>query len=176
MTPAEAARAVAVLQAAFPAARWSEATVAVYESLLSDLDAELVTRAIERIIRSSKFLPTVAEVRDAAAELAFGPGRSGLEAWAEVGLAIRRVGSYGSPTFDDPLVAECVRVLGWRTLCHGGSPEGVDRARFVELYQELLRRQRLQDVSEPGRILPPAEAEQKLLPSNVRDLVRRVGR
>ena len=39
MTPAEAAQVVALLAAAYPGARWSEATVGLYEAMLSDLAA-----------------------------------------------------------------------------------------------------------------------------------------
>jgi hypothetical protein len=174
VTPAEAAKAVLVLQSAYPGARMTEMTAELYEHLLADLDAEVAQRAIARLVCISKFLPTIAEIRDAAADVALGAARSGLEAWGDVLMAIRRTGSYGVPTFTDPLVAECVRILGWRTLCLGDSPEAVDRARFAELYVDLQRRRRQNDVSEPGRLLPSREPAQ--LPGNVHELVRRVGR
>jgi hypothetical protein len=174
MTPAEAAKAVLMLQAAYPAARWTEATVELYEAMLSDLDTELVRGAIARHICTSKFMPTVAEVREAAADIAVGPSRSGVEAWGDVGMAIRRTGSYGAPKFEDPLVAECVRIMGWRNLCLGDSPEAADRARFCELYTDLQRKQRQHDVSAPGRLLPAGRAPAQLS-GNVRELTARVG-
>ena len=154
MTPAEAAKAVAMLQAAYPAARWSEPTIDLYEHLLAELDFNLARDAIVRIIRSSKFLPTVAEILDAVADIGIGPMRSAVEAWGDVVMAIRLTGYIGVPKFSDPLVADCVRAMGWRNLCIGDSPEASDRARFCELYQDKQRKQRVLDVSEPGRLLP----------------------
>jgi hypothetical protein len=175
MKQSEAAKVVGMLQAAFPAARMTEATVVLYERLLVDLDFELASATIERLICTTKFCPTVSEIRDAAADIALGPSRSGVEAWGDVGQAIRRVGSYGMPKFEDPLVAECVRMMGWRNLCLGEAPEHTDRARFCELYQDLQRKQRLADVSEPGRLLP-GHQEARQLPPNVRQLVQDVGK
>lgn len=175
MKPSEAAKAVGVLQAAYPSARWSNETVQVYESLLVDLDFDLVTKAIARHICTSKFLPTIAEIRDAAADVALGPTRNGVDAWGDVGMAIRRVGSYGMPKFEDPIVAECVRIMGWRNLCLGDSPEAADRARFCELYADLQKKQRVRDVTEPGRLLAEGTRAPELA-HNVRSLVADVGR
>lgn len=173
MKPSEAAKVVGLLQAGFPAARMTEATVLLYERLLVDLDFELASATVERLICTSKFCPTVAEIRDAAADLALGPSRSGVEAWGDVGMAIRRVGSYGTPTFEDPLVAECVRIMGWRNLCLGEAPEHTDRARFCELYADLQRKQRVADVSVPGRLMPARTPE--LMTHNVRELTSGIG-
>jgi hypothetical protein len=175
VTPAEAAKAVAMLQAAYPAARWAEATIALYELMLSDLDFAVAGSAIARIIRTSKFLPTIAEVFDVAADLTVGPTRSAVDAWGDVGTAIRRVGSYGVPRFADSIVAECVRVMGWRNLCLGDSPEAANRARFCELYADLQRKQRARDVSEPERLLPPPGRVPEFA-GNVRSLLQKVAR
>ena len=177
MKPSEAAKVVAILTAAYPAARMTDATAEVYETMIGDLDFELARRAVTRLVCAAKFLPTVSEIRDAAADLSVGAGRSAVEAWGDVGMAIRRVGSYGKPKFKDPLVAECVAALGWRSLCLGESPEATDRARFCEMYAALQKRQRMQDVSEPGRLLPSVgERAPQALPANVRELVRKVGK
>jgi hypothetical protein len=173
VTPVEAAKAVALLQGAYPGARWSESTVELYEAMLAELDFELARAAIVRIVRSSKFLPTIAEILDAVADVGIGPMRSPVEAWGDVTMAIRRVGYIGVPEFEDPLVGDCVRALGWRTLCIGETPEGVDRARFCELYQDLQRKRRLADVSEPARLLPGREPAR--LPARVRELTTGIG-
>lgn len=156
MTPLERAQIVGILAAAYPGARLTEATLVLYEAMLADLDEKLARDAVGRLIATSKFLPTIAEIREAAINLTLGQPRAGLEAWNDVLMAIRRTGYVGVPTFEDPLVAECVRLMGWRNLCLGETPEGVDRARFCELYAELQRKQRQQEVSEPGRLLPAA--------------------
>lgn len=176
MKPSEVTTIVAMLAAAYPAARMNEATVDVYELMLGDLDYQVARDAIARIIRTSKFLPTVAEILEAAATEAVGETRNALQAWGDVMQAIRRVGQYGLPKFKDPLVAECVKSLGWRYLCTADVPESVDRARFAELYNDLQRRERVATITAPGRLLPPKTEQAPELPGNVRELVRKVGR
>jgi hypothetical protein len=140
--PIEAAKLVAMLSAAYRDAPISEQTSEVYEAMLSDLDFAAGQQAVQRLICSSKWLPTVAEIRAAAADVKHGPVRAGGEAWGDLVEAIRRVGSYRpAPTFADPLVAECVKAMGWRELCLG-SNDAADRAKFVALYDALAGRER----------------------------------
>jgi hypothetical protein len=140
-----------MLVAAYPAAQVSEQTVEVYVTMLHDLDRSPVEQAIVRLIATSKFLPTVAEIRAMAVSVERGAERRGVEAWGDVLSEIRRVGVYGKPRFGDPLTAECVRMLGWRTLCES-SHDFADRARFAELYDERQNRERQDAVA--GRALP----------------------
>jgi|GEM_PF-965915 len=167
MTPVEAAKAVALLAAAYPAARWSEQTGQIYEQMLADLDFEVAKQAVMRLVCTSKFLPTIAELREAAGDIVLGPCRNGIDAWGDVTMAIRRVGSYGTPTFKDSLVGECVRIMGWRYLCLAETSEAADRARFAELYTDLQRRQRTANLSEPGRLLPEGRREQRSTPKEL---------
>lgn len=153
MKQSEVTELVEILAAAFPRPQMTEATCNVYERMLCDLDRELAHRAVARLITSSKWLPTVAEIRGAATELTAGPRRLGGEAWGDVGQAVRLVGRYREPEFEDPIVAECVRLLGWQTLCDGTN-ESADRARFIELYDGLATRERRELVVGPWLALP----------------------
>lgn len=62
MTPVEASKLVAMLMAAYPNARVPDGTVVVYESFLVELEVGRAAKAVHTIIRSSKFMPTVAEI------------------------------------------------------------------------------------------------------------------
>lgn len=161
MTPAETAKLVAVLATAYPAARVSAETSELYEAMLGDLDFALVQRAAARHVATSKWFPSVAELRAAAVELALGPRRTGLEAWGDVVEAIRFVGAYGAPRFEDERVAECVRMLGWRGLCLADN-EASDRARFAELYEALAQRARVDAVAGESLALPAPGARAEL--------------
>lgn len=154
MTKAEAAKLVGFLLGAFPSASVTEKTSLVYEQLLADLDFSAAQLAVNRLARTKRFLPTIAEIREAALEIVHGPKRLGGEAWGDVLAEIRRVGAYDLPRFEDPAVAEAVRLMGWRGLCLGDN-ETSDRARFVELYEGLQDRART-DV-QAGHALPPAK-------------------
>ncbi len=166
MTPVEAAKAVAILQAAFPGARWTEPTALLYEQLLADLEFELAHSAITRLVCTTKFLPTIAEIREAAADIVLGPCRHPIDAWGDVVVALewaQRSGISTRPKFNDPIVDECVKALGWRDL----SNEAADRSRFADLYSHLQRAQRVIDLAEPGRLRPGA-SEAPRLPPRVR--------
>ncbi len=140
MKASEAAELVAVLMAAFPSARPTARTSEVYERMLMDLDGKTANAAVERLLATSRFMPTVAEIRDACIDLSHGDRRAGGEAWGECLKAIGRFGVYRSPgkdfSFQDPLVARCVAALGWEPLCNSEN-QAADRARFIELYDQL---------------------------------------
>jgi len=153
MTPIESAKVVAMLMAAYPQAQMTRQTSGMYERMLADLDRDVAVAAVERLIGSAKWLPTIAEIRFAAAEVRYGPRRLGGEAWGDVVAEMRRVGSYGAPRFQDPIVTDAVRMLGWQGLC-SSTNEVADRARFVELYDGLAERNRKETVVSKGLALP----------------------
>lgn len=165
MKRSEAAELVALLVGAYPRGGVTEATCAVYESQLTDLTYEAASAAVGKLLRSSKFLPSIAEIREAVAQLALGDVRPGADAWGDVLHAIRKVGSYGNPRFADPIVEQCVRALGWRNLCLEGHNDAADRAKFCELYDRLAGRARTDVVA----------GEPALLPGPVRNLLGSAG-
>ena len=73
MTYRETARMMAVLQAAFPnfysRAEDRDAAVKIWAAALDDLPYGEAQAAVMRVIRTSRFPPTVAEVRQAADDL-----------------------------------------------------------------------------------------------------------
>lgn len=160
MTRAEITELLAIIAAAWPGGHFAGRTVDVYRNMLADLDYPAAQAAVSRLITTSRFLPTVAEIRSAAVDVTQGPRRLGGEAWGDVVAEIRRVGYVGEPRFDDPCVTECVKALGWRHLCIGEAPEASDRARFSELYDRLQERRRLDAVA--GHALPPARGHAAL--------------
>jgi hypothetical protein len=163
MKPVEAQKLVAVLLAAFPSqvqrmtAADGQAMAQIYARGLADLERDRAAAAVERLIRTARFIPTVAEIRAAAIETTHGRRRAGGDAWGEV---VRKIGRYGylrTPCvdfqFDDSLVAEAVKGLGWRSLCESENPVA-DRARFVELYDQLAADARIEAAASPGASSP----------------------
>lgn len=148
MTQSECAKIVAVLLAAFPNAKVTTKTSEVYERMLLDQEYPVVNAAVERLLATSRFMPTIAEIRDACLDLSTGERKAGGEAWGELLKAISRNGIYRSPgvdfVFTDPVVGRCVESMGWTNLCNSENAVA-DRARFIELYDKLAigeRRQR----------------------------------
>lgn len=151
MQAVDVTRLVAMLAAAYRDTKLTRETCEVYETMLLDLDFEVAKQAIARLIATAKWFPTIAEIRTAATDIQRGPVRKGGEAFGDVLAEVRRTGAYGAPSFEDPVVTECVRLVGWLTLCRGDN-EAADRARFIDLYDGLAARGRTDAVA--GRALP----------------------
>jgi len=73
--------AILGLIAAYPRQAVTPETVALYRSMLSDIDPAHLTTAIRDIIHRSKWFPSVAEIRDTVDDL-YRPQETGIEAWA----------------------------------------------------------------------------------------------
>lgn len=159
MKRSEAAELVMMLLGAYPHAKSTSSTSQIYETMLADLDVARARAAVSRLIATSRFLPTIAEIREAAVESEHGPLRSGADAWLDVVAEIRRIGVYGAPEFDDALTASIVRRWGWRALCDSTN-DAADRARFVETYDGLARQARAVEVA--GLALPVAHDVKRL--------------
>lgn len=169
MTKIEVAEIVTVLAAAYPHAAMGEKTSEVYEAMLADLTRDAVKRACARLIATSRFLPTVAEIRSTVTEFEHGAKRFGGEAWGDVIGEIRRVGSYGEPKFSDPLTAEAVRLMGWRYLCLSEN-DAPDRARFIDVYEGIQERIRRDAAAGKTLALPTPKS------NPVRGLLGKIGR
>jgi hypothetical protein len=128
---------------AFPNREIPEETVVLYTERLSSLPAEAVCLAIDRLIDTSRFFPTIAEIKAAMVEAVVEPGFAEL-AWGEVIREVRRVGfgrtAQGRPRFSSPLIGKAVAAVGWETICMSEHPE-VIRAQFVKTLDALVRRE-----------------------------------
>jgi hypothetical protein len=145
-TTNEVHRVWAVLLSAYPS--WEKEsseeklarTLTVYERLLRDIPGEALEAAALQLIAESKFFPTVAELRAKALSLLGPTFPSPMEAWGEVKRAISRHGRYQVPEFDNPITAKVVQGMGWLSLCDSEN-EAADRARFMQAYDTLCRRE-----------------------------------
>ena len=68
MTSSEALKLVSVLKAAYPRQEMGEDTIEVYVSFLSDLNYREADQAVRGVITTSRFFPTIAEIREQVAE------------------------------------------------------------------------------------------------------------
>lgn len=163
MTKIEATQLVAVLVGSYPSAHIERTHIDAYVSGIVDLDAKAALSAVDRIRRTSKFLPSIAEIREACTAVQHGPRRTGVEAYSEVTAAIRYHGrdyGQGSPKFRDPLIAQCLGIWGsWNDCCNAPPNDPSARARFIEMYDNLASRTR-EDITS-GRPLPLPQGQPK---------------
>lgn len=135
MTKSQAVRLIGGLLAAYRTGQTiSDDTADAYVEDVLDLDFEPAALAIKTLRQTSRFLPSIAEIRQAAAEIHSGHLPDEDEAWAEVMANIRAHGWTGHPTWTHPAIETTVRTFGWRDLC-ASTNQVADRAHFLALYR-----------------------------------------
>lgn len=182
MTDAEARKLIAVMTAALPrewsflSAEQQQATRDVYSRMLADLPYPAANAAVESLLATATRMPTIADVRAATLTTIAGHVRPGGDAWGDV-RALATYRDDGNTAGIDPTALKVCERYGWiakRTLTRGGKDiqqwcvttgenEAADRARFIELYDQLARVARHeQNVSQ----LPAAQRYRALQASN----------
>lgn len=109
-----------------------------YSMGLEGIAIEDVERAVGQAIRTLKFMPKPAELREMAGELT--PATRAVMAWGVVKRAVHSVGAYGSPDFDDLVVNATIRNLGgWVDFCgrDAATFETFTRKDFERVYAQL---------------------------------------
>jgi hypothetical protein len=137
-----AATTMAVMRqlfSAYPNTAAGAETVAMYVRLLADIPPASLQMVVDQAIATSKFLPTIAELRDTYHGLNTTNRLTWADGWDMVQREIRRIGSYGIPCFGDELTARVVKSMGWRTLCMSENAS-TDRAQFRDMYNALAAR------------------------------------
>jgi hypothetical protein len=145
MNDFEAKRITALLAAAYPSWRPTEATLQLYERILRPLPTPLAERAVLEFIHSPReFAPPAGAICSRVARLAMLPGgateRSAEEAWGELQTAVRIHGAYRPPSFSDRVLQLSVAAMGWSELCTNPNTEAT-RAHFFRLFENLLERE-----------------------------------
>lgn len=140
-TVEEFQRFFGALRALFPAGEFTEQSQLAYMALLQPYDGDDLLRAVIALgtTRQNSFVPPVAELITAIGAL----GQERLpgfdEALVEVRGEIRRVGSYGTPSFSHPCIAQAVAAIGWRELCLSEEPQ-IIFAQLRMMYQSAIQR------------------------------------
>lgn len=140
MTRPELAECLALLAECYPGRDVTAATATAYLAVLGDLPGKAVKDSVLRLIATSKFWPTVAEIREdvARAAMAIPDSESIL---AEVLGAIHDRGWCKPPKHGDlsPVAEAVVATAGWDTLCQSENPEAL-RAHVMRLAATYGRR------------------------------------
>ena len=122
----------------------TEQALDVWYALLHDLDYQILSKALQQYMLTNKFKPTVAELREIYAELVSPTISDWSEDWEKVSRTIGHYGMYqeeaAMESFDE-VTKEVVKRLGFQNICLSENIVA-DRARFVEIYQDIQRRKR----------------------------------
>lgn len=124
--------------------RGSEPMIAAYRIGLQGISDRDVERAVAIALRTCKFMPKPAELRELA-----GAGETKVEdraalAFAALEDAVRRHGYYRTVSFDDPAINATVRALGgWERMSDTRETQewfSHFRHRFIQTYSAFARR------------------------------------
>lgn len=143
---------VAGMKAAYPSPNFipegDKYCVKIWFEALQDIPYELAETAVKKHYLTSKFPPTIAEIRAACLQVQQSDVKSWLSGWSLVRRAISRYG-YMRPQealeaieAKDPLAAKIASQLGWQRLCESESQE-TDRANFRMGYEAVQARERM---------------------------------
>lgn len=118
-------------------------TAILWEKALSDIEYHIAEKSILKVLSTSKFFPTISEIRESAAQLTQPKTLDAIEAWGLIGTAIRKYGFYNEGKAMESLpsdVAEMVKRFTWRELCLS---ENIDtlRAQFRMAWDSQSKRE-----------------------------------
>ena len=169
MTSKEIAQLVFLASTNFPNMQQKdlEPTCHLWEKMFSDMPYDLAEAALIKVLSTAKFWPTVAEIREAAAQISQPRIMDASEAWGQVMEGLRRFGLYQAQAAMDwfsPDVRMMVKRFGWYELCHTDNIDVV-RGQFMRAWDAHAKGQREMAVL-PGPIREMIEgmAEAKALP------------
>ena len=133
-------------------------TAVLWEKALSDIPYNVAEKAVIKVLSTSRFFPTIADIREASSQLTQPRTMDAMEAWGLIGEAIRKYGHYRQKEALESLpedVAEMVRRFTWRELCLSENIETM-RAQFRMAWDAQSKRTN----------------ELKTLPTEIRELIQ----
>lgn len=128
-----------------------ELMVNAWAQLFEDDDSRIVGLAVKKHIMTSKWPPSIAEIREIMTDITHPDLIPPDQAWAAVADLLYSVGehNYGDSHRRLPqLIADTVDAIGWHTLyqlhrgSYGGNKDGMDRVAFMDLYKPAYERER----------------------------------
>lgn len=110
---------------------------------LGDMSYSLAGAALVKVLQTSKFWPTAAEIRDAAKSIVISQkqiqGSPDVDsAWIEV---CKNLDPYKAPIWSHSLIQKAVQFMGYANLCHSTNITS-DRIQFTRIYEQLLNREK----------------------------------
>jgi hypothetical protein len=165
MTEKNATELVMVIVRAYPnATRFDsveaiEDTIALWATQFADDPAELVSMAVKEHIQTSKWPPSIAEIRELMATAINPDLLPPDQAWVLVSDLIAACGEYDSDAAlaaMPELIQQAVRSIGWTTIVElhrltftKGKP-GLDRSAFMDQYKPVYERERIRAQLSPS--------------------------
>lgn len=141
-----------------------EALTSMWAEMFKDDDAVIVSMAVRKHISTSKWPPSIAEIREDMIDIQRPDLIPPDRAWAVVVDVMRSKGEFIADDLHDvlpPMIARAVKRIGWRSLWDMRiyDKAGADRAAFLSMYKPVY------DEARQKAILPAqlsADIERKI--------------
>ncbi len=115
----------------------------IYADELADIPADVLDVTCRRLMRQSKFLPSIAEIIEAAHEVGGSEYASWPEALTEIEKAMQSTPWGHTPQFSRPEIAEAVNAYGWNDLQMTLSANITTvKAQLRNIYEQVCQRRR----------------------------------
>lgn len=161
MTPQEATVLVGRLKAMYPRQTVDESTIVGYAHYLADLDPDEASAAVDELVATSTWFPTVAEIRGVVAERKLGlPGP--MEAFAlamEIATEVDK--HYDLPEDVRWAVCRAMSTVGGSWSMRASQSPDTLRAQYGRAYEEI-RDALIRDARLDGLVLPAAPKRAEL--------------
>lgn len=122
----------------------NEQAVELWHNQLFDISYEVAQVALNKWVAVNKWPPTIADIRETAANIVFGDTPDWGEGWQKVLKAIGVYGMYRQQEAlesMDEITRRCVERIGWWNICTSENPSA-DRASFRMMYEATAERQK----------------------------------
>lgn len=182
MTKKEVIEAITLIVMSYPASFKDETTVQamseVWYRMFKDDNPKLVALAVQKHISTSKWPPSIAEVREQMVLLQRPDLVPPDIAWTMVSDSIYSKGCW-IDNLDEmfpPLILRVIETIGWSTLCDmhrgqgAGYYNGQDKQTFMELYKPAYERER-QKAMLPQGLKSDVEKAERILGAQTKKML-----
>lgn len=150
---------IADLACAFPRQEIKRGTFDVYVRELADVPAPVLEQAVQEIIRTHEFFPTVRTVREVAAERILRlPSETDALAQIDSRITWTRDGEAGDVPEVHPVVREALELCGGFHRFRTGDQASIAQGQFQKVYRErrahALRAAVLTTMTTPAQVTP----------------------
>lgn len=118
--------------------------VKVWYSMLQDIPYEVLNVAVQRYIMTNKFPPTIADLREIAAEMSIEHLDDWTKAWSNVIEVVSRYGlanGYEGVRQLDDVTREAIKAVGYWNICNSENLS-IERANFRTAYEQIVARKK----------------------------------
>lgn len=147
MSKAKQLKAITMLFTAYGQGGEAE-RIAMYVEMLKDIPAEVLEKVCRKAILECKYLPSIAEILQAARNFMGEETLPFADAWDEIETQMKEAFVYEKPKFSRKEIEKTVNAFGWQELCEVTTKElPVVRAQLRDMYLAICEQSKKSKVN-----------------------------